>query len=181
MRYLLIVVVLLALLMYVRGAHAAGAAGTTWGDGTATPFALIKAHPGDLSDQRGDAVKAAPLTARKYLFLYYSAGWCPPCHAFTPVLCAFDRAHSTKRDFDIVLVSNDQSADGLAAYAREFDMPFAMADYGSPLHRQLLEAVRDRGIPNLLLFDASGKLLASSYKDGGYIGPQAVLDVYNSL
>ena len=41
--------------------------------------------------------------------LYFSAHWCPPCKAFTPVLVeAHQKLKATGRDFEVVFVSSDK-------------------------------------------------------------------------
>lgn len=51
--------------------------------------------------------------AVKYVGLYFSASWCPPCRAFTPKLAQFyadfKARHAAAADFEIVFVSSDKT------------------------------------------------------------------------
>ena len=55
---------------------------------------------------------AAPeLAQTKYFALYFSAGWCGPCHQFTPKLVQFYQEMKPKYPgFEVVFVSQDESA-----------------------------------------------------------------------
>jgi nucleoredoxin len=44
----------------------------------------------------------------KYVMFYFSAHWCPPCRAFTPVLAEFYKANHESLNFEIVFVSSDK-------------------------------------------------------------------------
>lgn len=67
----------------------------------------------------------------KYLGLYFSAHWCPPCKAFTPMLAKFysefKTSHAHKDDFDIVFVSSDKAKDQFEQYYSE--MPWKALPY----------------------------------------------------
>ena len=39
-----------------------------------------------LVDRRGNEVPITDIGSRKYILLYFSASWCPPCRRFTPKL-----------------------------------------------------------------------------------------------
>jgi len=57
----------------------------------------------------------------KLVALYFSAHWCPPCRAFTPVLKDFyeEVTDSAGEAFEIVFVSFDRSAEDLKSYMDE--------------------------------------------------------------
>lgn len=63
-----------------------------------------------LGDKGSKRVSADEALAGKTLGLYFSAHWCPPCKAFTPLLA---RVYKTLReknsDFEVVFVSGDKS------------------------------------------------------------------------
>ena len=48
--------------------------------------------------------------------LYFSAGWCPPCRAFSPRLAEFAKCHAD--DLVVVFVSSDYSEQEMKAYVR---------------------------------------------------------------
>ena len=44
----------------------------------------------------------------KYIGLYFSASWCPPCQRFSPILCETYRKIKAKRDdFEFIFISSD--------------------------------------------------------------------------
>lgn len=66
----------------------------------------------------------------KIVGLYFSAGWCPPCQLFTPLLCnIYDELKNRKANFEIVFLSFDKTEDEMENYYRQkhrdwFALPF---------------------------------------------------------
>jgi nucleoredoxin len=63
------------------------------------------------------------LRTKEFVLLYFSAHWCPPCQAFTPVLIEFYNKHiknnknsKNKDDFEIVYVSSDRTLQEFESY-----------------------------------------------------------------
>jgi len=55
--------------------------------------------------------------AGKIVGLYFSAGWCPPCQKFTPLLCElYDELRNRKAKFEIVFLSFDKNAGDMETY-----------------------------------------------------------------
>uniref|UniRef100_A0A3Q4I2U8 Nucleoredoxin like 2 n=1 Tax=Neolamprologus brichardi TaxID=32507 RepID=A0A3Q4I2U8_NEOBR len=56
----------------------------------------------------------------KVVGIYFSAGCCPPCRDFTPILCDFYMELVEERDppaqFEIVFVSSDKSTDDMGDF-----------------------------------------------------------------
>ncbi len=135
---------------------------------------------GELVDAYGKPIKRDHFPSKTYTFIYFSAGWCGPCHAFTPDLVQFYKSAGPARNFNIVMVSLDHDQDGLTAYAEEFNMPWVFARMGSKLvHR--LRQYASTGIPDLVLINASGAVLADSFSGSDYLGPRHVLEEYGKL
>jgi nucleoredoxin len=78
----------------------------------------------------------------KYLGIYFSASWCPPCRAFTPKLVKyykdFKSAHPSARDFELVFVSSDRSSKDAAKYYNE--MPWLKLPYSDRARKEQLAA-----------------------------------------
>jgi len=68
----------------------------------------------------------------KYLMLYFSAHWCPPCRRFTPKLSEFYKKLKAKRsDFEMVFVSSDQDEETFNEYFDTMSfcaLPFELRD-----------------------------------------------------
>jgi nucleoredoxin len=121
--------------------------------------------------------------AQKQIYgLYFSAHWCGPCRKFTPQLVAYyNQIARDHPEFELIFVSADKSADGMAAYMRESGMPWPAIDYGKLANVAALQKYAGRGIPDLVIVDASGKVLADSYVSGKYVGPAKVLDDLSTI
>lgn len=57
----------------------------------------------------GGTVQASSLKEKKAVLLYFSAHWCPPCRAFTPVLAEGYRRTWKEKGIEFVFVSSDKS------------------------------------------------------------------------
>lgn len=134
---------------------------------------LAKIFADKLKDAEGKPVKSDSIAKAKYTLVYFSAHWCPPCRAFTPKLVEFTHKHRKDGNFEVVFVSSDRDEKAMLGYMTEAKMPWGgMLGRGAKLDA-LDEGIT--GIPTLRLFDSDGKLVADSYVDGKYVGPQHVL------
>ena len=102
------------------------------------------------------------LHQKKYLFIYFSASWCPPCRKFTPELVKFyNQNHEKNGDFDILLVSSDRNQAGMDAYMKQDKMPWAGIKLAHAMTNELKRQHKVRGIPHLVLLDENDKVLAT--------------------
>jgi len=122
------------------------------------------------------------LASKQIYGLYFSAHWCGPCRKFTPQLVAYyNQIARDHPEFEIIFVSADKSADGMAAYMRESGMPWPAIEYNKLANVPTLQKYAGKGIPDLVIVDASGKVLADSYVSGKYVGPARVLDDLSAI
>jgi nucleoredoxin len=122
------------------------------------------------------------LAPKQIYGLYFSAHWCPPCRKFTPQLVAYyNQIAHDHPEFEIIFVSADKSAEDMATYMRESSMPWPAIEYGKLANVPTLQKYVGRGIPDLVVVDASGKVLADSFVGGKYVGPGRVLDDLNAI
>ena len=156
-------------------------------DDPAAPAASAKAGKviapliGKLVYLKGSAllpVPQAPLAGIRYVAIYYSAHWCPPCRAFTPKLvAAYKEIKAAHPEFEVIFVSSDRDEDSMKTYMRETSMAwpavrFDQKDSARTLQRPSYET----GIPNLVFMTADGKELATTFTPSGdYAGPNPVL------
>lgn len=110
----------------------------------------------------------------KYVGLYFSAHWCPPCRFFTPELAKFYTDFTVRRpgELEIVFVSFDRDEKSYKEYFDE--MPWYSLPFDTPLKRQLGEDFEVEGIPTLVILDrmtsavvqAEGRAFVSSDATG---------------
>ena len=113
---------------------------------------------GNLVDSRGASVDISRITTKKYLLVYYSAHWCPPCRLFTPQLVKwYNKNH---KDYEVVFVSADRSGQAMLNYMKEAKMPWLAAKFRTIAHSDMEQFRIGSGIPCLVLLDSKDKALS---------------------
>ncbi len=114
--------------------------------------------PAVLHDASGNEVKTETLRD-KFVGLYFSAHWCPPCRAFTPGLVKFRDEHADK-DFEIVFVSLDNSEREKRKYIKQMDMKWlSIPGAQSKEADSLAQQFEIRGIPSLIILAPDGSVV----------------------
>jgi thiol-disulfide isomerase/thioredoxin len=118
----------------------------------------------------------------KYIALYFGAGWCGPCHKFTPDLVGFYNEMKPKySDFEVVFVSRDTSAAEMDNYMAEMKMPWPALRWDAVKWSTKLNKYSGPGIPCLVVVNANGEVLSDSYNGSKYLGPHKALDGLRAL
>lgn len=142
---------------------------------------LAAALAGKLVMLKGGSLVPAPrdhLDGARFVAVYYSAHWCPPCRAFTPELVEFyNNARTRRPNLKVLFVSSDRDQDAMTGYMKEYKMPWPALDFDKKGSTPALRRPdHERGIPNLVFLDADGRELSTCFTpDGEYRGPEAVL------
>ncbi len=144
-----------------------------------------------LNKMDGTAVNTMEtIKGRKQVVLYFSASWCGPCRRFTPELVSYVNAHKQSKDFIVILVGSDQSAQKQADYMKKYDMDFYAIPFDKARLRNIKKMYGGGGIPNLVILKPDGKVVKGSYETDGkyspanrksYIGPNPVLDMLKTM
>ncbi len=149
------------------------------------PDAIADAAKGNLVHfQNGNLVPVddSSLAEKRIYGLYFSAHWCGPCRSFTPKLVEYyKKIAGDHPEFEIIFVSSDKSAEEMATYMQEASMPWAAIEFTKLANVPSLKKYAGDGIPDLVVVDTTGKVLADSYVRGKYVGPQRVLDDLNNI
>ena len=103
-----------------------------------------------------------PKKCPRFVLLYFSASWCPPCHLFTPELRSwYFTAHSKYPELEVVLASIDRDWTSMEEYVRQTKMPWPILAWpnvmDSPVERLLPEE-----FPYLVLVDDEGMVLMAA-------------------
>jgi nucleoredoxin len=98
----------------------------------------------------------------KYIAIYYSAHWCPPCRAFTPKLVEWYNEFKPKhKNFELVFASSDKDEAAMLEYMTEMKMPWPAIRFSEKKESGVDEYAAD-GIPYLVLLNAEGKNLTGT-------------------
>jgi thiol-disulfide isomerase/thioredoxin len=103
-----------------------------------------------------------PKKCPRFVLLYFSASWCPPCHLFTPKLKAwYLRSHAKFPDLEVVLASLDRDWAPMEQYVHQTGMPWPILAWpnvmDSPVEKLLPEE-----FPYLVLVDDEGMVLMAA-------------------
>jgi nucleoredoxin len=148
---------------------------------SAKPSPILAALDGKLVSLKGKSLVAQPASeigSIRYLAVYYSAHWCPPCRGFTPKLvAAYQEIKSRHPEFELIFVSSDRDASAMQGYMNEYKMAWPAVRFDQRESAAVLRRPgHENGIPNLVFMRADGKELSLSFKpNGDYRGPDNVL------
>jgi len=109
---------------------------------------------------------AEALAGKKYVGIYFSAHWCPPCRGFTPKLAEWYKANAEGLNMDIVFASSDKGEAEFKDYFGEMPwkaLPYAKRD----VKEKLSKKYKVQGIPTFVIVDAeSGELCTTNGREG---------------
>ncbi|KAL5552876.1 hypothetical protein UlMin_040277 [Ulmus minor] len=121
------------------------------------PVPLLSSEARDfLVRNNGDQVKISSLSG-KIVGLYFSGSWCGPCRSFTPSLVEVYQEVTSKGEFEVVFISSDRDDESFNEYFSKMPwlaIPFSDLD----TRKRLKDLFKVRGIPNLVILDANGKV-----------------------
>jgi len=96
--------------------------------------------------------------AGKVVALYFSAHWCPPCKAFTPVLRRFyETLKGAGEQVEIIFVSGDRSEQEFLDYFRNEHGDWLAVDFNAEERSTLSDRYQVQGIPTLIVVNGKGE------------------------
>ena len=110
--------------------------------------------------QGGSSVASSALNDKKFIGIYFSAHWCPPCRQFTPVLAQWYKNVGKAANVEIVFASFDQDQ---AQYTEYFhSMPWLTLGFQSEIAESLGEKYGVQGIPALVILKPNGTVVSTN-------------------
>lgn len=139
------------------------------------PSRIAAALRGKLVNANGQP--SSPQLDETQLFaLYYGASWCPPCRKFSPGFVKYiDQIAAQNPKLTVVLMSNDKVNAEMFKYMKSEKMPWVAMPLAKLDRSPLLLGYTKGYIPQLVIVDRSGKILADSYSGKNYVGPEVAL------
>ena len=127
------------------------------------PSRIAAALQGILVDSDGQSYDAARLADKKIFALYFGAGWCPPCQAFSPGFAKFVNDTLPKHpELAVVFLSDDKQRPDMFAYMKKEDMNFPAVPPNVLPYSNLISTYQVQLIPHLIVVDRFGKVLADN-------------------
>jgi thiol-disulfide isomerase/thioredoxin len=121
-------------------------------------------------------------SAPDYYAIYFSAGWCGPCHRFTPKLVNFyNQMKPLHGNFEVIFVSNDNNERDMLGYMHELSMPWPAVRFSEIKGLPEIRKYEGDGIPCLVIIDAQGNVVADSYVNGNYVGAEEPMNRLGKL
>eukprot|EP00096_Caligus_rogercresseyi_P005931 TRINITY_DN22008_c0_g1_i1.p2 TRINITY_DN22008_c0_g1~~TRINITY_DN22008_c0_g1_i1.p2 ORF type:complete len:147 (+),score=33.61 TRINITY_DN22008_c0_g1_i1:299-739(+) len=113
--------------------------------------------------KNGSVVSAEEaLQNKEIIAFYFSAHWCPPCQAFTPVLTDFyTDLIKEEEPIEIIFVSSDRGPEEMKAYIHESHGDWLSVQHGAALADHLKKKYDITGIPSLIVVTKSGALITT--------------------
>merc|ERR1711939_132353 len=146
------------------------------GDATGTKFPWRQKPVQDLLGNvvlncKGDEINREEALQDKYLALYFSAHWCPPCKRFTPELAKTYAAIKAQRDdFELVFVSGDRDEKSFKDYFSQ--MPWLALPFDEDRYGELSSRLEVEGIPTLVVLDRQGNVVTTKGREAAMADPE---------
>lgn len=140
------------------------------------PSRLAAALHGLLVDAHGKPVTPPGLAGTQLFALYYGAGWCAPCRQFSPQLVqALAPLLARNPGLTVIYLSNDKTDAAMRDYMQGGPMPWAGVPLAQWRQVPLLMSYARGTVPQLVVVDRHGRVLADSFQGDRYVGPRGVL------
>ncbi|CAK9004312.1 Nucleoredoxin [Durusdinium trenchii] len=100
----------------------------------------------------------------KYLMLYFSASWCPPCRQFSPILIeCYNKLIEDGKDVELIYISSDRTQEDYDGYFAK--MPWLAIPFGDDRKDTLSSRFGVEGIPTLIMLDQERAVLNKGLRE----------------
>jgi nucleoredoxin len=100
----------------------------------------------------------------KYVGIYFSAHWCPPCRGFTPKLAVSYEEYLQAKNLEIVFVSSDRDEKSFNEYYEE--QPWVSLPYSNREKKDYLsKKFKVQGIPSFIILDPEGAVVTTDARE----------------
>jgi len=123
--------------------------------------ALVALFGDKLVGKDGNVQTKDVVAGKTHIMIYFSAHWCPPCRAFTPMFAkAYKDSPKAGKDVAVIFASSDRDQASFDEYYGE--MPWHALPFSESAIKEKLSAKFEvNGIPMLIILDAKGNLVTS--------------------
>ncbi|KAJ8339364.1 hypothetical protein SKAU_G00361500 [Synaphobranchus kaupii] len=116
-----------------------------------------------LLNKDGVVVDPEEALRNKVVGLYFSAGWCPPCRDFTPILCDFYTDLVVENDppaqFEIVFISSDKSIEDMIEYYQDMHGDWLALPWHDQYKHDLRKKYNITAVPRLVIVKENGEVI----------------------
>jgi nucleoredoxin len=135
-----------------------------------------------LVDAQGQPFASSAFDDAKIYVLYFGASWCPDCRAFSPSFVKFINENAAANPhLAAVMLNDDKTPAKMLAYMQTGKMPFPSIPRDTWKTNPALEAYAGKYIPQVVVIDSTGKVLASNFQNDVYAEPAKTLDDLKSI
>ena len=147
------------------------------------PSRIAAALQAIMVDADGRPYRDDHLGDKQFFALYFGASWCAPCHAFSPALVKYlDDALPKHPELAAVFLSDDKALPPMFAYMKQERMPIPAVPPQAVSQSTLLTTYASQLIPQLVIVDRFGRVLATSDDNhGNRIDPEETLGALTKL
>jgi nucleoredoxin len=148
------------------------------GQGTENVSFSVSEFKNQLLSHEAKKVKTSALKD-KFVGIYFSASWCPPCRTFSPKLVDF--RDKNKDQFEVVFVSSDGSKEDQFKYIKKANMKWLTLPNGSEAGSAIAKKFGIRGIPSLVIVSPDGQVVSKNGRGDVTKSPSTALKSWKQL
>jgi thiol-disulfide isomerase/thioredoxin len=131
---------------------------------------MLKENMGALVAADGTSVDGPSVLKKKFILLYFAAGWCPHCREFTPQIVSHYNATNGGKNYEVLFISSDKSDKKMLQHMAKTKMPWPALPWNSKETKRVrksLEAIGadGNGIPRMILLDQNDQVVYNTNND----------------